>query len=610
MPLLLVTGITAGVTYSELYRLKLQPVISTQTTLIDRLSARLNRELGYLAQLTRILQQSVAFRDSLQLDSPLDITLMSRHFSRFGEASALISQIRWLDHQGQERVRVNLSPQGAQPVSDTQLQNKRSRYYFREALRLAPGEIYLSPLDLNVEQEVLAMPPVPTVRAAMRTTPVDGLKPGVLVINFSLTELFKELRELQQPDRKIELLNAQGYWLVHPAPWREWGFLYDQPYLSLAQAAPALWQQIRQQANHRGERSGGHIWSHSRIQPLPSEERYWHLILSGSPDTLAQIRRSIALPTAAISALVLLTGGGFLWRVAKGEDSRLQLLKDLRQEQSELRQANQELKLSLERQQQLQNELVETRKLSSLGMMVAGVAHELNTPTGSTLVTLTSLEDSLHKLEQAVDQGELTEDQMHAYLKHADEGFRLAHRNLERAAGLVRSFKRLAVDRSLDEPVTFRLRDCTNDLANSLKPRLKHGQVKLTLDIPECELFSHPGLLSQVLQNLVENALEHAFQPGEAGHIRIEGRLLSGDQLELSISDNGRGIPAEEHSRLFDPFVTSGRSEGHTGLGLHLVHQWVTQLLKGSIQLDSAPGKGTRFRLRLPLRFTGRQTSP
>lgn len=610
LPLVLITTSSAWLAYNELYALKLKPIISEQTLLIDRLSNRIHRELGYLDQLTRMLHSSIALEEALAGDRVPNTRLLARHFSRFSDTSRLISQVRWLDQTGWERVRINMTAVGAERTSETLLQDKSSRYYFREALQLQPNEVYYSPLDLNVERGAIALPPDPTIRTAMRTTRASGLHAGVLVINFSLSELFRELHALQAEGIRLELVNSDGYWLIHPESWREWGFVYGQDKLTLAQEAPRTWQEIQQMTSRRGIVSDHRIWSHTRIQPVLSDDRHWHLILSGDANQLATIQQQLAIPTLIASAVVLLLGGIFLWRVASGEDSRLQLLQELKEEKAELHQTNRQLSETLERQQRLQDELVETRKLSSLGMMVAGIAHELNTPTGGTLVTVTALEGSLQQLQQKIEQGELTHSEMQDYLEHTRQGLHLAHHNLQRTAELVRSFKRLAVDRSLDDPVAFSLHDCVEDLTNSLRPLLKHRPIALHMELPDAELFSHPGILSQLLQNLIENALQHAFDPDESGLIRLKGQIVKRGWLELQVSDNGRGIAADQLSSLFDPFVTSGRSQGHTGLGLHLVQQWASQVLQGTIHVDSCPEQGSCFTLRLPLDLRDRQTSP
>jgi signal transduction histidine kinase len=199
---------------------------------------------------------------------------------------------------------------------------------------------------------------------------------------------------------------------------------------------------------------------------------------------------------------------------------------------------------------------------------------------------------------------------MHDYLQQTDDGLTLIRKHLIKATGLIRSFKRLAIDRSLDEPISFSLQACTSDLLTSLHSQLKQRPVTLYSSLPDCELFSHPGILSQVLQNLIDNALQHAFNAKDSGHIWLEGRLLDHNRLELVIRDDGNGIDERLQHTLFDPFVTSGRSHGHTGLGLHLVHQWVTQVLQGHIHMDSAVGQGTGFTLNLPLDIRDRRTSP
>ncbi|MCB1809653.1 MAG: HAMP domain-containing histidine kinase, partial [Candidatus Competibacteraceae bacterium] len=247
----------------------------------------------------------------------------------------------------------------------------------------------------------------------------------------------------------------------------------------------------------------------------------------------------------------------------RGVQERHRLILALQHEKDLLERAYAELTHSHQRLQLLQDELVESRKLASLGMMVAGVAHELNTPTGGALMTISTLQTQLANLATAVTQG-MTRSQLEGYLQHTDEGLKLAASNLQHAADLINSFKRLAIDRSQEQVVHFNLADPIHDLANSLRPRLKQTSITLKTVLPErIEMQGYPGILSQVLQNLVDNALNHAFTPNQPGSIVITAVFTgAADTVILSVSDNGQGIEPDLRDTLFDPFVSSGRSRG------------------------------------------------
>ncbi len=614
LPLLGLELLGSGLVWSQWTQLKRLPISVQHGQLLDRITQRLSQKQAHLVQLTRLLQNSQSLRQALNARTGFDPEMLGQLFLRVSATSPLIDQLRWIDLSGQERLRLDSGPDGPRFQPPEALQNKAHRDYFQHALSIASDEVQLSPLDLNIEHGLISIPPKPTIRSMVHTGLSDDQLPGVLVINFSLRQFFVDLEQLQSDQLDVWLVNDDGYWLIHPDDWRRWGFIYRQPELVVAEEFPRLWQQMQHQPSRRDLLLQDRLWSYTRIDPEPDiyqqTEDHWYLVLSTPPGYLAQQRQTILLPLAGIAGGILLLGGGLLWRLAGGEHQRRQLIDQLACERDRLNQRNRELDLALQRQQLLQDELVETRKLSSLGMMVAGVAHELNTPSGAVLMTLSTLRQDLQQLQKALDQNRLTREQMVNYLQHTDEGLGLAEQNIRKTTGLIRSFKRLALERSLEAPVSFTLQDCLQDLVASLQPRLKQQSVRLELDLPDCTLFSHPGILSQVLQNLIDNALEHAFTDADTGVIRLQGKLQDEGMLEIKVCDNGHGIPETILPTLFDPFVTSGRGRGHTGLGLHLVHQWMSQILQGSIRVDSAPKQGSCFILNLPLDLRDRQTSP
>ncbi|OYQ34794.1 hypothetical protein CHU95_09370 [Niveispirillum lacus] len=257
-----------------------------------------------------------------------------------------------------------------------------------------------------------------------------------------------------------------------------------------------------------------------------------------------------------------------------------------------------------------QDDLVRAEKMAALGGMVAGVAHELNTPIGIALTAITHIEDGVADLNQAVADGKLTRTRLAEYQTMLQESAQLVHVNIARAAELVQSFKRVSVDQASEERRPFLLRHYIEEVLSSLGPRLRREPHRISVDCPaDLDMDSYPGALFQVLTNLVMNAVIHAFDPGKVGTITITGRALPEDRVELVFQDNGRGVHPDHLSRLFEPFFTTNRSRGGSGLGLHIVFNLVTQTLKGSIAVNSADGEGTCFILTLPRHLPAAEVS-
>ena len=267
------------------------------------------------------------------------------------------------------------------------------------------------------------------------------------------------------------------------------------------------------------------------------------------------------------------------------------------QEQSE-----RELLESMAHLEQTRRELVETEKLAALGGLVAGVAHEINTPVGIAVSTASFLEDRTAAANAEAAAGRLDAGALQRYLGEAADAARLLLSNATRLARLVQNFKQLALDRVSEPRQRFDLRETVETALRELQPRLQAQQVALQLELPPgLKMDSYPVALAQVVTNLVVNALQHAFDAGQPqARITLRARLAEGDELELEVADNGRGIAPELQARVFEPFVTTRRMFGGSGLGLHIVNQIVTRQLGGAVTLESAPGAGTRFGIRVP----------
>ena len=250
--------------------------------------------------------------------------------------------------------------------------------------------------------------------------------------------------------------------------------------------------------------------------------------------------------------------------------------------------------------QNVQASLIRSEKLASLGGLVSGVAHEINTPVGVTLTAASQLLELTAELVDAYRAGGLKKSQLDSFVDACAEGAQLIVGNARRAAELVQSFKQVAVDRTSDERRSFDLKTYVREVLMSLRPHLRQQHHRITVHCPNSvELDGYPGALSQVLTNLVMNALLHGFEGRTDGLIVISVQA-DGDRVELIFEDNGCGIPSEHQDRVFEPFFTTKRGAGGSGLGLNIVYNIVNRTLGGSIVLDSVAGRGTRFIMHFP----------
>ncbi len=275
---------------------------------------------------------------------------------------------------------------------------------------------------------------------------------------------------------------------------------------------------------------------------------------------------------------------------------------------SELDASNKELKDTLERLQRMQDHLVQTEKLASLGELIAGVAHEINTPVGIAYTASTHLRQNAREIAGRYEKGEMKRSDLEDFLEVCMESSRLLISNLDRASELIRSFKQVAIDQSGEGKRRFYLREYIAEILLSLRPVLKKTSHEVAVaGDKDLVLDSFPGAFSQILTNLITNSLNHAYDQGQAGRLEISFRK-DDDQLCLIFKDDGKGISQENLENIFSPFFTTNREKGGSGLGLHIVYNIVSQRLHGTINCESELGKGTTFNITLPLAQDGEST--
>jgi PAS domain S-box-containing protein len=376
------------------------------------------------------------------------------------------------------------------------------------------------------------------------------------------------------PDR--ERLQLQDiYAAVHPD---------DQPGFLDAYHAAVKGTSQRMKASFRiATREGGWLWalSYGRVVERDAEGRAMRLIgVSRDITDIMQHEEALQRLNAELEHRV---------------DARTR----------DLQSANGQLRRTLDELRQAQKQLVESEKMAALGALVAGVAHEINTPLGIGVTAASHLETESKRVRGLVAEGALKRSDLDAYLDTASGSSELILRNLKRADHLVKSFKQVAVDQSSEQRRVIELAEYLDEILTSLHPRLKRTNHTVGVDCdPAIRVQTFPGALYQVVVNLVINSLVHGFDGIDAGRIDIAVRCAGG-QVEIDYRDNGRGMDEAVRLRIFEPFFTTKRGQGGSGLGMHIVYNLVSQMLGGTVACESAPGAGVRFLVRFPQGETG-----
>lgn len=277
-----------------------------------------------------------------------------------------------------------------------------------------------------------------------------------------------------------------------------------------------------------------------------------------------------------------------------------QLEEKVNQRTSALTKSNKQITKTLDQLKRTQQNLVESEKMASLGGLVAGVAHEINTPIGISVTAASFLQDEVNTLRKKLNENALSRSYLEKLLDRITESGNLLNNNLNRAANLISSFKQVAVDQSSEACYTFKLSENINQVITSFKHKLKQNNCQVNVSCPkDLEMYSFPGSFSQIYSNLILNSLIHGFE-NWSGKCEIYIDItLKEEQLYIDYRDTGNGIPEQIVDRIFDPFVTSKRGTGGSGLGTHIIYNIVNQLLKGDIQYIHET-KGAHFKITLP----------
>ena len=313
------------------------------------------------------------------------------------------------------------------------------------------------------------------------------------------------------------------------------------------------------------------------------------------------LEQEVAKKTASLSQIML--------DLEQQKDELIAHQRELRQEnenrqyiEAELRKRNEELANSMDTLNQAQEQLVESERMASLGGLVAGIAHDVNTPLGVSVTAASFLQERLNNLKTDFEDKSLTSKNMASFIDEAEQTALLLLSNLERASDLIASFKQVAVDQTSQTEREFVLGDYIQEIIQSLKPSFKHTEHTIEVNCPDNLIVScAPGAIAQIVTNMVVNSLTHGFENQNAGAITLNVSKENKDVV-IHYTDNGRGLSESELDKLFDAFYTTKRGEGGSGLGTHIMYNLVTQTLSGQIEAQSTVGEGLQYTIRFPAR--------
>ena len=544
----------------------------------------LSRKLEETGRDLLFLAGHSALRAALNDPSPAHLDHLAEEFAHFSRVKGVYDQIRWLDQGGREVVRIDLRDGRPLRVPETRLQEKGRRYYFTDTLRLSPGELFISPLDLNIEQGEVERPFKPMIRIGTPLVDERGARRGVVLLNYYGDELLEAFATASANIADhIALVNRDGFWLKGPDPEREWGFMLDRPGHSLAVDEPRAWARLR------GEESGqitglNGIWSWATVYPLlegqhssggaatahaPSsggvERRayFWKVVAHLPAERLDQLRAEVWLRLAGIALLLLAVAALGSWKLARAWTA-------LATARREAEQANR-----------------------AKSLFLANMSHELRTPLHAVL-----------GFSELMRRDPAASDEQRRYLRVIRHG----GEHLLALIDDVLDMSRIEANRVELEPVAFDLRETLETIGEMMALRAEERDIEFRLELEEgvgdgtarfvrCDA----GKLRQVLINLVGNALKFT----DTGAVTLRaGARAEGDRLRLrfEVADSGRGIAADDLGRIFVPFVQVGGGDGEargSGLGLAISRRFV-QRMGGDLEVTSRLGEGSLFRFELP----------
>ncbi|NJB72968.1 MULTISPECIES: sensor histidine kinase [Thalassospira] len=510
-----------------------------------------------------------------------------RYFRSLAREVQRFSQLRIVLPSGMEAVRVDARGNEVIVTPEDELQDKSDRYYMEAARSLSPGQVYVSRLDLNVENGEIEVPWRPTTRLVAPISGIDESVVGYLIVNLDMGAPLVPYGTALNGVTRTELVNPDGYWLAGAEDDRNWGFML-QHNASVAQVDPQLWQRIKSVQSQGGFEYAGRIYE---VETLPiermlssftsgsmrSESARYHIVASSPAYQVWAGNKALEVIFVCLVLVLIwvLSGGIGYLMLRRRQTAELQAL--------------------------LTKDLLVQGRMASLGRIVAGVSHEMRTPLGNALTVTTTMADDLQDLQQSlITAGDFDEERTEM-INALIDGNRIVQKNIGRTKELLKHFNQTATDQTVHIHRSFDLSKVISDLVATLRNQFKKTGIKLTAVLPpSAHLDSYSDAIDQVILSLIMNAHQHAFVGREKGEISIRLSERDADNFLLEIADNGIGIAPENHDKIFEPFWSLDGTTSGSGLGLAIILNVVQNTLGGKIKISSVPGSGTVFQIVLP----------
>ncbi len=558
--------------------------------------------------------------------TPRSLSLLTQDFANFSRSKGIYDQIRWLDETGMERGRVDFRQGTPLVVPAERLQSKGKRYYFTDAFRLNLGEVFVSPLDLNIERGRVEVPYKPMIRVGTPIFDRQGEKSGIVLLNYYGADLLRSFTAAAANIADhVALVNSDGYWLKSPREEDEWGFMLKRPDLTLASRSPQAWKHI--QAHKSGQQTlGDGLWSWDTVYPLLAGQRSstgsaeafaasrrevdtgqysWKVVAHLPADTLGAVKWGIWRKLSFITLLLLALIGLGNWKLASAWAAQAEA-------EEEVRRVNDDLeKLVNERTRELHNKVLELdvaldelrRRNEDMEGMIYIASHDLRSP----LVNIQGFGKRLEKVARTISD-RLAQEDVPQTLR--DSLGKVLDERMPTALGFIKSSSEkmdalinglLRLSRAGRAQLDIEPLDMDAMLAHiidDLTIQLEEADGKITVDpLPPC--MADTAQLNQAFTNIIDNAIKYR-EPSRSLEIRINGRSEK-ERVIYEIADNSIGIPAEQQSKiwlLFHRLDPAGPIAGE-GIGLTLVHRIVDRM-RGHIRLQSVADEGSRFIIELP----------
>ncbi len=613
VPLVLILSIILFLFYNAESNNHKELVKNEASAEINHMTAAMKTQFQLVLSDLMFLSEQNELQQALDTNETINWENLATEYLSFSARKQIYDQIRFIDETGTEIVRIDFNDGNPVIVPHDQLQSKAKRYYFEDTFILALGDVFFSSMDLNIEHGEIEQPLKQMIRLGTPIFNRDGHKEGVVILNYLAHNMTHHLELTPGGFDQIMLLNSDGYWLHSPNPEDEWGFMYpDKEDRTFGNAFPEAWLTIATDESGQFFNTDG-LFTFVTIYPLlegqksstgsglafePSEQQisakeyYWKLVvymplsaLNAAMGTLSNMILMIFTLMVVVTARGSWVGARAIVRRKKAEEdlqeANDQLDVKVKERTADLVKTNKQLRNEITERKKMQEQLIVSDRLASIGELVSGVAHELNNP----MTGIIGFSELL-----------LNQD----FSDDVKKDLEVINKEATRSAGIVKGLLTFARKQKTEkQPVNIsEVIQAVLDL-RAYEQKLNNIEVNTHFPADLPEIIANSSQLRQVFLNLVVNAEQAMLEAHNKGILTVTSEQV-GDIVRISLTDDGPGITKENLGHLFDPFFTTKGEGKGTGLGLSISHGIITEH-GGMIYVDSELGKGATFVIELPI---------